>query len=774
MLRRLKKLVQPAKAAPPAAAADPIGEAVSHHQRGELERAKVLYERLLETDPRHFDALHLRGVVALQQGENGAALDWLARALEVSPEHPKALHSYARAQAALGDHEAAVATYRRAVAAHPGYAEAFSNLGLSLHELRRYPEALESFERAVALKPAFLEGQLNLARTLGKVGRTEDSLACYERILARHPDMAEAWIGRGVLLDRLRRGDEALASYDRALALDPANAKALSNRGNLLFARRQLREALEHYDRAIQSDPGLPEAYVNRGHALRRSGDTESALANFDCAIELRPRYAAAHFARGETLRDLGREDEALAAYLEADALEPEMDCLQGNILHVHLDTCAWGGLAAQSARVAASIREGRVACAPFTALAAFDDPALHRACASAYVSRKFPPAGAAPKPAHSASDRIRLAYFSPDFREHSVAYLTAELFERHDRAAFEVTGYAFGPRTQDPMAMRLAQAFDRFVDVRDLSDADVVAHARELGVDIAVDLAGHTEHARTGIFAHRAAPVQASYIGYLGTLGAEYFDYLVADETIIPPGAERHYVEKIAYVPCYQVNDSRRSTGAKDLTRAELGLPPEGFVFCCLNNAYKISPETFSSWMRILAAVPGSSLMLFAASAFARDNLRREAQARGIDPGRLVFALGLDREEYLARFRSLDLFLDTLPYNGGTVVSDALWTGLPVLTLTGCSFAGRMASSLVRAAGLPELVAGSREAYESTAIRCAREPHWLADLARRLAAAPAASPLFEAESFTRALEGAFRRMHARAMAGLPPETFRV
>ena len=364
----------------------------------------------------------------------------------------------------------------------------------------------------------------------------------------------------------------------------------------------------------------------------------------------------------------------------------------------------------------------------------------------------------------------MRLGYFSPDFRNHAVAYLTAELFETHDRDRFEVIAFSFGPEGEDEMRRRMRAAFDRFHDVGGLGDREVAALSRELRIDIAIDLAGHTQHSRTGIFAFRAAPIQVVYAGYLGTLGAPYMDYAIADPTIVPPASREFHAEKIAYLPAYQANDSRRAIASRRLERDELGLPQAGFVFCCFNGSYKIVPATFDRWMRILRQVAHSVLLLYVGSDAARSNLMEEAKRRGVDPSRLVFADALPREEYLARFRSADLFLDTLPYNAGTVASDALWAGLPVLTLMGESLASRIAASVLDAIGLPELVTRSPGEYEARAIELATNPAKLAELKARLERNRATTPLFDTRSFTRNLEAAYLEMYERHLTGLPPD----
>ncbi len=361
------------------------------------------------------------------------------------------------------------------------------------------------------------------------------------------------------------------------------------------------------------------------------------------------------------------------------------------------------------------------------------------------------------------------MGYFSPDFRNHAVSILMAEVFETHDRSKFEVVAFSLGPDTRDEMRGRLEKGFERFVDVHGKSDEQIALLARSMELDIAVDLGGFTEGCRPRVLAMRAAPLQVSYIGYLGTLGAPYMDYLIADPVIVPEAHQEHYAEKIIYLPSYQANDSQRRIAQREFSREELGLPAQGFVFCCFNNNYKITPPTFDSWMRILHRVAGSVLFLYAGSATAQGNLSKEAVKRGIDPARVVFGQRLPPAQYLARYRAADLFLDTLPYNAGTTASDALWVGLPVLTCLGDTFAGRVAGSLLTAIGLPELITRTQSQYEDMAVALALDRGRLAGIKQRLAQNRHTQPLFDTPRFTRHLEAAYTQIYERYLAGLAP-----
>ena len=634
------------------------------------------------------------------------------------------------------DPERAVALIGRAIEINPNDAAAYFNCGLALQDLKRHEAALQSYDKAIAL----------------------------------NPDLATAYNNRGNVLNALKRHDAAIQSYDRAIALVPKYAEAHYNRGNALNTLKKHDAAIQSYDRAIALKPDYAEAYHSRGSALQDIKLHRAALECYDKAIALKPDFADAFNNRGNALKDLRQYKAAIASYDKAIALKPDYPFLYGMRLHTKMQICDWVDAANQFAQLATGLERVERVSPPFPVLAITDSLPLQRKAAEIWVRENFPPSHALPElPRYSRHDKIRIGYFSADFRTHAVSILTAELFERHDKSEFELTAFSYGSDSNDEMRNRVVAAFDKFIDVRAQSDKDVAQLSRRLEVDIAIDLGGFTQDRRTDILAMRAAPIQASYIGYLGTMGAEYIDYLIADGTVIPEEHREYYSEKIVYLPSYQVNDSKRRIADKLFTREELGLPQTGFVFCCFNNNFKITPDTFDGWMRVLKAVEGSVLFLYAENDLAAHNLRKEATSRGVDADRLIFGKLLPVPEYLARYRIADLFLDTLPYNAGATASDALWAGLPVLTRVGEAFAGRVAASLLNAIHLPELITATQQEYEALAIELATHPERLAQIKQKLANNRLTTPLFDTEVFTRHLEAAYSEMYERYQADLPP-----
>jgi predicted O-linked N-acetylglucosamine transferase (SPINDLY family) len=635
--------------------------------------------------------------------------------------------------------------------------------------------AVALFGEVLQLDPRNLAAHNNLGNALRALRQPAAALASYDQALAIQPNHAPTHNSRGNALLDLGRYPDALESYDRAVALQPDYAPACFDRGRALLALMRYEAAIASLDRALALGFNHPGAWYVRGNALYSLERFQDALQSYDGAIALEPKDARAHHNRGNALSMLARYEDAIASYDQAIALDAGLSSSHGERLHARMQIADWRDFAPQVARLTARIERNEAASNPFVVLALCDSPPLQKLAARNWVREKCPPDGAlGALPARPRGDRIRVGYFSADFRAHATSSLTAELFERHDRSRLELIAFAFGEDTRDEMRQRVAAAFDRFLDVRQQSDYDIARLARSLGVDIAVDLGGFTRGSRPGIFALRAAPLQVSYLGYLGTMSADYIDYLIADDTIIPPQLRQHYAEKIVYLPSYQVNDSRRRIAPRRFSRQELGLPAAGFVFCCLNSSYKLTPGTFDSWMRILTRVPGSVLYLLGGSAALERNLRGEARARGVAADRIVFGARLPPAEYLARYRTADLFLDTLPYNAGTTASDALWAGLPVLTCTGASFAGRVAASLLTAVGLPELITRTGDEYERLAVELATNPQRLAGIRKKLADGLPTVPLFDAAAFARHLEAAYAKMYDRYLAGLPPEHIRM
>ena len=569
----------------------------------------------------------------------------------------------------------------------------------------------------------------------------------------------------------LKEYANAVDAYERSLKIDPRYEEAWSNKANVFYQLKRFDEALAHYDKALSLKPDYAEAWSNKGWALNELEFFDEALAHYDKALSLKPDYAEAWSNKGYTLKRLKRFDDAVIHFEKALTIKPDIDWTNGGLVDAKMNTCSWSDFVNSLEIISQKVMTNERVVQPFSLLALSDDSLLHKKCAEIYIQSKFSINDIlGPISKHPQSQKIRIGYFSADFKNHPVSQLIAELFEIHDRSKFEI--YAFSlAASNDEMRGRLSKAFDQFIDVETQSDIQIAELTRSLGIDIAVDLTGLTADARTGIFSYRAAPIQVNYLGYPGTTGADYMDYIIADQILIPPETQSCYSEKVVYLPnSYQVNDRKRTISDRQFTRRELELPENGFVFCCFNNSLKILPSTFASWMRILKGVEDSVLWLFQDNPGVADNLKREALKYGIDPMRLVFAKRMPLPEHLARHSKADLFIDTLPYNAHTTTSDALWAGLPILTIIGQSFAGRVASSLLNAIGLSELIVNTQEEYEAMAIELAANPKKLAGIKLKLANNRLTTPLFDTPLFAKNLETAYIKMYERCQADLKPD----
>ena len=744
---------------------------------GALDEAIAHYRSAIALSPDFAAADAGLGSALLLQGRFEEAAAAYRRALDLDPAQPVVWNNFGTALHQQGRLDEALAAFDAAIARNPGYAAAQANRGKLLAERHSDDEALASYDRALALGPGNPELLCNHAAALRQLGRLEEALTSYGRALAAQPDHFDSLHGRGQVLSLLHRPAEALADFDRALLVKPDDPGVLANRSVALIDLQRWAEAVAGCDRALAIDPDQLEALHNRGSALIGLGRYEEALASYDRALAINPDHAATFVHRGNALLQLDRVDEAARAFAQAVAVDPDLEFARGNLFHAQLLCCDWSGYDEACDLIASGAGEGKEHWLPFMFLTAPSSAAAQLAITRAYSATHYPPS---PNPLWRGEryrhERIRVAYLSADFRNHPVAYSLVQVWERHDRSRFETAAISFGPLVEGAFRQRLERAFDNFIDARDRRDRDIAALLRELEVDIAIDLMGHTSTGRPGVFALRPAPVQVGFLGYAGTTGADYIDYIVADRTVIPEAEQLFFTENVVYLPdTFMPFDSSRQIAQRTPTRAEQGLPETGFVFCSFNNTYKITPPVFDVWMRLLREVKGSVLWMSGGNSASIDNRRTEARQRGIDPERLIFASRDETlEDHLARHRLAGLFLDTLPYNAHATAGDALWSGLPIVTCAGSSYAGRVAASLLRAVGLSELVTESLADYEALALKLARDPNLLGQINAKLARKPRDPPLFDTARYAGHLETAYETMWQRSQRGERPAGFAV
>jgi len=744
-------------------------------QQGDLATAERLFRqgiRLKPTDPVAYNNL---GSVLQQQGRLADAIAAHRQAIKLNPNYAEAFLALGNALKQQGDVEGAMAAYHSAVAVRRDYPEAHNNLGVLLQMQDRLEEAASAYRQAAALRPAYTEAVFNLGVVLHQQQDLSAAEAAYRRVIFLNPAIAFVHNNLGTVLQQQARLEEALAAYGRAIELQGDYTEALNNAGIVLQELGRAGEAIDLYLRLIQRMPAYADAHNNIGTALLAQGRALEARAAFEQALAQRAEFPEAFYNLGNAWRELGDLRQAISAYANALRLRPDYADAFSQLTYHRAQACDWDNYDANQERLIDLVRQG-VRVPPFYLLSTPASGADQLRCAEQWTRPIALPRQAQFDHRRDArGGRIRIGYLSADFHQHATAQLMVELLERHDRRRFDVVGYSYGPDDNSPMRARLARAFDRFVDIRAMSHREAARLIHADKVDILIDLKGYTHHARPAILAHRPAPVQVSYLGYPATMGADFIDYVIVDRFVVPPSEQDFFSERLVHLPdCYQVNDSTREIASTPGSRSDFGLPTHGLVLCSFNNSYKISPAIFDVWTRLLAATPGSVLWLLRTNELVEDNLRSEAARRGVDAARLIFAPVMPLAEHLARHRHADLFLDTVPCNAHTTASDALWAGLPVLTCNGNTFAGRVAGSLLRAIGLPELITESLDEYERAALDLARDPQRLTALRQRLEKNRGTSALFDLPRYTRNIEAAYARMWQSWLSGMAPQSFSI
>jgi protein O-GlcNAc transferase len=687
--------------------------------------------------------LFFKGLEYLENRDFAYAEQMFLETLNFAPKSIPTLNNLAIAQYEQGKTNVAAMTAQNVLEFDPNNVDAYLMLSTCQKDQKLYDEVIKVCNKIISIDPTIVEAHCNLGYALNKTQRYKEAIASLDRAIELNSKNSDAFLNRGNALNNVKRHGEALVAYDKALALKPDLAAAWLGRGNVFDRLKQYNDALAAYDKALALKPDLAEAWLGRGHV----------------------------FAQVQQYND------AFVAYDKGLAVKADLPTIEGSRFYCKMLLCDWSNFTTECGHLISSLKNKKTITHPFVFLALSRSREDLLECAKLWISENYPTAS---KPTWSGEiykhDKIRVGYVSTDFRQHAISYLMAGMFECHDKARFEITAISIGPNDGSKLRNRLMNAVDDFFEARLLSDDEIAHLIRQKEIDILVDLNGFTQDARTGIFALRAAPIQVNYLGYSGTMGANFIDYIIADPILLPQSHQRDYSEKIVYLPnSYQVNDTKREISEKVFSREEMGLPRDGFVFCSFNNTYKILPEVFDCWMRIMKRVEGSVLWLSENSERATRNLRMEANARGIDPERLVFAKKLPAlPDHLWRHRLADLFLDTLPYNAHTTASDALWAGLPVLTQIGEAFAGRVGASLLNAIDLQELITTTVDGYEELAIELATSPERLAAIKAKLANNRLSTPLFDTQLFTRHIEIAYQAIFERHQLGLPPDDIYV
>ena len=778
-------------------------------QAGQPDRAITCLQRVVALAPEHLDAQLNLARLLQGQGRLDAALQPIQQVLARQPGHPEAGLIRAQVLLSAGRWSDALTAFDVVLTAHPGHLQAWSQRGLPLHAMGRYDEAIASFD--VALRLDGLDADTHLYKALSEhcAGRLEAAISSCTSALRIHPHSLQARMALGVSCLDLDRFAEALEQFECALEIDPDDPEAWACAAAALESMGRSADAVQRYGRSLQLDPQRPDSLVGLAQSLCALQRMDEAAACLERALMWHPDHAPAHLAMGMVMGTLGQDGRAIACYkrvLELDPhhavamnnlgfrltkirecaqaldvfkslvrIEPDFAFAKGALLHAKMTCCEWDGLADLHACIRSELHAGALSAEPYGFLAISESERDIHACTTIYARHKRLDGSDARWAATHDHDRVRVGYLCGEFREQATSILMAGLWEHHDRARFETFAFDNGGSDMSARRARIERAFDHLFDIRDLSDARVADVIRSHEIDILVNLNGYFGSGRPRVFALRPSPVQVNYLGFPGTIGARCIDYIIADAVVIPPASRGHYTEKVVCLPpSYQANDALRPLPQAQPPRAALGLPERGFIFCCFNNSFKITPEVFASWMRILNRVPDSVLWLIHDNPLAVRNLRQQAALQAVDPARLVFAGRVDLAQHLARHAVADLFLDTSPYNAHTTASDCLWVGVPLLTRVGSTFPGRVAASLLQALDMPELVTQTIAEYEARAVELATNRDRLSSIRSRLQERRTTAPLFDTEGFARRFEAALLAMHERRRRGMGPDHLNV
>jgi predicted O-linked N-acetylglucosamine transferase (SPINDLY family) len=745
-----------------------------------LEALEALHGSL-RLAPTDIATLNQLGKTLTDMGRCDEAIEACERALSLEPENAVSRVTLGIAQMHAGRPTEALRAFDTVIAAGRNDLAAHYNRGAALLSLQRPKEALAAFEQALQLDPNSIDVLNARALALAALDQTEEAVSVLRAVLGRAPERGDLCVNLARIALTQQGSNTATLAFDvvsRALE----NEQRLSPGGGMLVLTPEARTSSTVEVRGYAPSPDRQlralraELRFLRGLALQQCGRWDEAIEAYRESLATLPDQCNALNNVGSMLIASGKFGAALEVYSHLHRIAPGHPYLEGQLFMAAAAECQWSVSDPIASVVEQSLGPGNAAYLPLPMLAISDRADLQLQCARGFVQNELRgPTVSLSRDVRFDHDRPRIGYLSGDFGDHAVSFLMTGVFEHHDRTRFATYALSLQPLAPGAYATRIRNALEHCVDLSSLSDSQAAARIRELEIDVLIDLSGHTRSARPAILSQRPAPLQINYLGYPGTSGADYIDYLIADEFVIDPSARTHYSERILYLPdCFQANDDRRYAIEAVPSRAELGLPSAAIVLCTFNNLYKLNPAVFSTWMRVLQRAPASVLWLVAASEASRTILRRETQARGVDPDRLVFAPVLPYEQHLARMPAADLFLDTWPFNGGTTVSDALWAGVPVLTRAGEALASRMAGSLLHSLGLDELVTATAEHYERRALELALDPERLGELRRRVATARSNSPLFDTRRFTRHFESALLEAHRLRERDSDPQDIRI
>ena len=747
-----------------------------YKELNQFDNAIESFRKAIKINPDYFEAHYNLGIVFQDLNNLEEAIKNFHRVLVIKPDFAELHNNLGIIYKEIDEIDSALEHFKNAVRIKPEFAEAHNNLGIINNDLGQFNEALKIYETAIAINPNYAEAHFNFGNSLSEVGQTDKAVKSFKKALLINPDYADAYLNLGNNLQDLGQLDEAIEYYQNNLLIDQDNAQVHYELGTTFMKLGEITKSIESFQRAIKIKPDYDEAHNGLGIMFHKIGKYEKALRSYEIAYSINPKYAEVYFNLGNLLVEINQLDHAIVNYEHAYNLKPGIDYNFGNLFHNKMHLCIWDNFYKDLDELIIKLNQNGRDIDPYSLSTLIDDAKIQLKNAVIHSDYRFQNRHALTKVNHfTHHTKIRIGYFSADFREHPVSALSAEIYELHDRSQFEIYAFSFGPDTKDKLNLRIKAGVDNFYDVSTMSYKDIAMLSRSLEIDIAIDLGGHTHNNKMEIFDISAAPIQINYLGYPGTTGASFYDYILADNTIIPENQKNNYSENIIFMPnCYMPQNNHMHVSEKLLTRQEFNLPEDGFVFCCFNNHFKITPKEFDIWMRLLRKIDGSVLWLLKANEWSEINLKAEAKKRGIQGNRLIFADKIKVEEHLARQKLADLFLDTFNFNAHTTASDALRVGLPIVTKIGKGFAARVTSSLLNSLKTPELITKSEKEYEALALSLANNVEKLTSIKKKLADNHISAPLFDTVSYTKHLEKAYTKAYECFKKELPPKDIKL
>lgn len=712
-------------------------------------------QRLNNKYPSTPKILNTLGFIAMKIGLIEQADMAFEQAIELNAKYEEAIFNLAHVKKIAGNANASLDLYQKVISINPKNIEAIINLGNVYIEIGQFKQAYTTLLMGCEISPNDTRLFVNIATALINLDKPEAALEAINWAYKLDKKDANLLNTFGGVLLMLGDRNGALKKYKEALIVDSENEATLNNIGLVIRNTGDPRDSIAWFAKAIELNPNFDKAYTNLGAAYMLMKEESKALVNFKKSLQINPESVKTITMIADACLELGHVNESIQYYTKAFELDSNNLYSLSKSLHCARKNCIWDLQLKNAGAKRWDTESIHKQVTPFTFLSIEDDPLKQLERSKAWTSAvAWRVETRSNLPVRKKNKKIRIGYFSADFHDFPGMYLMAGMLESHNRTDFEVFAFSYGPEKNDGMRKRIVKAVDHFIDIRELSIEDTVELCDDLGIDIAIHRNGHTANGRTGIFARRLATVQINYLGYPGSLGADFIDYMIADEIVIPETHKKYYSEEILYMPhCYQPNDDKRVVAETSTTKSDFGLPEDGFVFCCFNNSYKISSDEYDVWMRILGRIANSVLWILKSNEQMVQNLRKEASARGIDPDRIVFAEKLPQAEHMARHKHADLFLDTFNYNAHTTASDALWMGLPVVTKIGEQFAARVSASLLNAIGVPELVTNTVDDYENLIFDLATNNKKLNHLRKKILENRISKPLFDTKKYTRDFE---------------------